>query len=153
MLIFLPSMVTVSDGETFVPGSVIDLPFTVTFPSLTSSAASLREQRPQWAIYLLRGIEVVPGVLWVKPVSFDVCAWGLRICLFASNRFSIARCLSFFADLFSCLISSFTALFLFLLKNLLKLSVFLFIIAVLQQCSKSIELKGKSRTFCAALYQ
>src|SRR5882757_850577 len=55
MEICLPLTLTVSDGWTFVPGSVTGWPLTVTLPCLMSSAASRREQTPEWAMYLFSG--------------------------------------------------------------------------------------------------
>ena len=52
---FFPATLTRSVGDTFVPGSVMGWPLTVTLPWRMSSAASRRLQMPPWAMYLFNG--------------------------------------------------------------------------------------------------
>ena len=65
MVIFLPYTLTVSVGSTLVPGSMTSLPLTETLPCLMSSAASRREQTPEWAMYLFSGsCSWLPGAVF-----------------------------------------------------------------------------------------
>ena len=55
-LIFLPSNFTSSLGFTLKPISLTTVPFTETLPTLIYMSASLREQIPEFAMYLFKRI-------------------------------------------------------------------------------------------------